>query len=125
MRAFDTRAVAIAVERPDKFIDNLLSRIVLSGVVGGQQGQPRRITPAAVMVIAAALRLHDALGLAMPQALAISRRLVEEPTEALPIGRHLALTLDLQALKAEVLGRLEAAGEAVIERRRGRPKIKA
>jgi hypothetical protein len=118
---YDLPAVAHAVDFDIKQLDNLLSRNALPGVEKNKRGVARRLTPEVTVAIRLAKELAEALGLSPGSLLAIASRITREHHEHLALGEFCTLRIDLAALRASTLARLDSAVEVVGRRRRGRP----
>ena len=119
MPVYDVAAAAEALGVPAKQVDNILSRNSLPGVEHKRRGVSRRIAPEAVVTLAITLELGDALGLTVPSALGVARAL-REHGGTLDLGPFARISVDLEALQASTVARLDAAVEAVGRRPRGR-----
>ncbi|MDF2774308.1 MAG: hypothetical protein K0S86_3808 [Geminicoccaceae bacterium] len=119
MPAYDVAAVAEALGVPAKQADNILSRHTLPGVERKRRGVSRRIAPEAVVTLAITLELRDALGLTIPSAIGVAMAL-REHGGVLDLGSFGRISVDLDALHASTIARLDAAVEAVGRRARGR-----
>jgi len=119
MPIYDVAAAAEALGVPAKQIDNILSRNTLPGVEHKRRGVSRRIAPEAVVTLAVTLELGDALGLTVPCALGVAKAL-REHGGVLDLGSFARISVDLDALHASTIARLDAAVEAIGRRARGR-----
>jgi hypothetical protein len=124
MPVYDVVAAAEALGVPTKQVDNILSRNRLPGVEHKRRGVTRRIAPDAVVALRVALEIGDALGLPVPAALGVAHRIIESGgTMRLSPFAH--VTVDLDALRASTIERLDNAVETVGRRARGRPSRRA
>jgi len=105
-----------------KWIDNVLSRFSLPGVIGGTQGVARRLDVEAIYQIALASQLTEALSLPVAAALSLSRLLLDaESLKPVPVIDALTFRFDRARFTAEIDRRIADAVESVAPRRRGRP----
>lgn len=123
MRAYTVTTVAVALDVPAKWVDNLLSRHTLPGVTRSRQGVPRRLTEEAVIVLELVLRLTEELAIPSPRAVTIAASLVKGSR---PLARHAAgeaseLVVDIDSIAREVNRRLADAVEFAPVPVRGRP----
>ena len=125
MPLYDVTAVAHAIDIDPKQLDNLLSRNALLGIEKQKRGIARRLTPDLVVTIRIAKELAEAFGLAIGSLFSLAQQIVQEDREALPVGQFATLTIELRALRAETLQRLNAAVEVVGRRPRGRPPTRS
>ena len=121
MPFYDVPAVAEAVRMGEKQLDNLLSRNELIGVERRTRGVSRRLSVDAAVTIQLASELATVLGMPIGHALRVSRALQEHEGRAIRVGTFATLQIDLPALRATTLARLDSAVELVGRRKRGRP----
>jgi hypothetical protein len=122
-RSYHAAIVAVAIGRPSKWLDNLLSHHPISGVTGGIQGRARRITEEAAVRIGLISLLARELELPLHRAVAIAHTGGTESV-VLELGSGVTLTLDTARLGAAIEKALVGAVESVIPARRGRPPQK-
>jgi hypothetical protein len=120
VRAYTVATAAVTLRMPSKWIDNVLSHHSIAGVAKARQGIARRLTPHAILNLEVALRLLDALSLPTARALELARDLMASTGE-LSTGKGITLTLDIEAIRAELAQRLAHAVEIAPLPRRGRP----
>ena len=118
---YDLSAVAQALDIQYRQLDNMLSRNDLAGVERKKRGVTRRLTTDAVVVIHLAWELASGLKMSIGDALQLAADLERAPGHDLAIGRFATLRVDVSALRASTLERLNTAVELVGRRRRGRP----
>jgi hypothetical protein len=118
---YDLAAVAHAIDMSPKQLDNLLSRNELEGVERKSRGVTRRISSDAAITINIAWQLSETTRLPIASALELSRRLTVDSDHSIAVGDHLTLAVNLAAIRADTLARLDAAVETIGRRRRGRP----
>jgi len=99
----------------------LLSRNELEGVERKTRGVTRRISSDAAVAINIAWQLSATTKLPIASALELSRRLTVDSDHSIAVGDHLTLAVNLAAIRADTLARLDAAVETIGRRRRGRP----
>lgn len=119
-RAYTIATAALTLGTNVKWLDNVLSHNIVSGVLTKRQGISRRLSIEAILVLEVVLLLIQDFGLPVPHAISLAERLVKGG------GRYrtahgLDLELGLTALRVNLLQRLEAAVEAAPIPRRGRP----
>ena len=123
MRAYTVATVAVALEVPAKWVDNVLSHHAVSGVSQSKQGIARRLTVEAVTVLEIALRLSRTFGIPTTAALRIAQSLAVSGAGAPSFGEgHCILTVDAAAVRTHVAARLADAVEFAPLPRRGRPR---
>ena len=120
MRAYTVATAAVTLRMPAKWVDNVLSHHSIAGVAKARQGIARRLTPHAILNLEVALRLSDALSIPTARALELAQDLTARTGE-LSTGKGITLTLDIEAIQAELAERLAHAVEIAPLPRRGRP----
>ena len=123
MRAYTVATVAITLNVPAKWLDNILSHNRVPGVAHGRQGIARRLTPEAVTVLEIALKLSRSFAIPAPRALQIARDLVTQggADARFSVESPLALSIDVKSIEADISRRLADAVEIAPRPRRGRP----
>lgn len=123
MPAYTVAATAVTLGMPAKWVDNVLSHHLVPGVSQGRQGVSRRLAPQAILTLDLALRISGALGVPTSRALELSARVLRQPagTTTIDLGQGVSLTIDLEAVRGELQGRLAHAVEVAPSPRRGRP----
>lgn len=121
-RAYTIATVALALEAPTKWIDNVLSHFSLPGVEQGTQGVPRRITATGVLQLSVVRSLVESLDLPIKSAVRAAATLVSGGE--LQLGENLVLALGSDREAARMESRLEFAVEAAPLPKRGRPVTK-
>lgn len=122
-RAYTVATVGLALGASAKWVDNVLSRVVVPGVTQSRQGVSRRISVEGVVELALIHRLSEVLG--VPIELAVNHSRVLTETGELVVGAGLSLRLDRNEQLPKLEARLEYAVEATPVPRRGRPPGKA
>jgi len=103
-----------------KWVDNILSHYRLPGIVQAKQGIPRRLNVEGLLHLSIILVLTADLGTTVGAAIKIAGQIAAgRGAFATPGG--IRLELDLNALQAQLLTRLEHAVEVAPLPRRGRP----
>lgn len=120
MRAYTAATAAFTLKMPVKALDNILSHHSLSGVTRSRQGIPRRLSVEAIVTLAIADHLANALAIPFGKAIALAERL--RATPSVELGKGLTLIVDLDRLREETLERLHHAVETVPIPQRGRPR---
>ena len=121
MRSYDLRVAALVIRAPGKWIDNLLSQHDVVEVARARRGIARKISHPALVHLALTRELHESLGMAVRDAIRLSRVLLASTNEAgVPIG-HLRLSFDRVTLERTLDMRLREVLESAPAPRRGRP----
>jgi hypothetical protein len=123
LRAYHIASIAVAVERPVKWVDNLLSHHAIDGVSAGGRGVTRRVTLEGAVRIAVVSALTGQLGVPVDRAVALATQLATGQGQAV-VGSGLALRLDIDALRAHIEMALADVAEHSVPARRGRPPRK-
>ena len=119
-RAYTVATVALALEVPPKWLDNLLSHHPVAGVDRESQGRGRRLSSSSAQLLAVTLMLIHDLDLSTPGSLALAEKLISSGGRLrTPGGLH--LEIDLNAAGQIVIERLNYAVEIAPVPRRGRP----
>ena len=123
MRAYTVATVAVALDVPAKWVDNVLSHHTIPGVDRARQGIARRLTIEAVTVLEIALRLSRTFGMPVAAALHIAQSITGSKALTPTFGEgDCSLTVDTAAVRAHVAARLADAVEFAPLPRRGRPR---
>ena len=120
MPAYTVAATAVTLGVPSKWVDNVLSHYRVPGVSQRRQGVSRRLSPEAVLVLDLALKASRSLGMPLPQAIELARKLVVSP-HSLEIEDGFSITIDLALIRADLSERIAHAVEIAPVPRRGRP----
>lgn len=123
MRGYTVVTSAVALNVDYKWLDNLLSHHVVSGVRQARQGVSRTVSFEALRLIAIALELAGELQTPLPRALVWAGRLAagENPAQA----GNLTISVALEAIDRRLAERLAYAVEVAPIPRRGRPPREA
>jgi hypothetical protein len=121
---YDVAAVAHATELDLKQLDNLISRNALTGIHKKRQGIPRRLSPDIAVVIRLAKMLSAPLNVPVGRLLPVAHAVLNSASDEVPLAEFVRLRVDLKALRADTLARLDSAVELVGRRPRGRPPVK-
>lgn len=120
MRAYTVTTVAVALGVDHKWLDNLLSHHMVPGIERGVQGRSRRLNMRAILALAIARDLVRELSIEASAAVALASEL--EGRRMLSVGDgHVAISVDLERLEADLGARLAYAVEIAPLPRRGRP----
>jgi hypothetical protein len=119
-RAYTIATAALALDVTTKWLDNTLSHFRIDGVHQARQGIARRLTVESMMILSVAVVLTDQLECPLGRATVVARQLVASGGSHLAEGT-LELRIDLSALHAQLLERLDRAVEIAPVPRRGRP----
>jgi hypothetical protein len=118
-RAYTIAAAALALDAPTKWLDNILSHYTVPGVEQKRQGITRRLSVDGLLVLGIALLLMREVGLSALRAIDTAKHLAKNNGSYR--FQRLSLSIDLNAFRAELLGRLESAVEIAPIPKRGRP----
>lgn len=121
MRGYDLRVAALAIRAPAKWLDNLLSQHRVVEVTRARRGVARKISHASLVHLALTRELHLSLGMAVRDALELSRVLLATTDKAELTSGHLRISLDRSALERTLDARLREVLESAPAPRRGRP----
>lgn len=121
-RAYTVATIGLALGVDSKWVDNILSRFAIRGVVQSRQGVSRRISTDGVVELATVQMLTDVLR--VPIEVAVKNSGVLAETGELYIGCGLRLVLDRTQQLIDLEVRLEYAVEATPVPKRGRPPRK-
>lgn len=122
-RSYSTRAVALTIGAPVKWLDNLLSHHDLPGIARGTQGRERRITDQGLLTIEIVRLLSQDMGIPIaPAARLAAKVLAGSGDEALiPAAQGITLVISLRDVSRRLRAQLEEAIETVGRVPRGRP----
>jgi hypothetical protein len=120
-RTYDARTVAMVLDAPIKWVDNILSHHDIRGVDRTSRGVERRLSFDGVAAIAIARLLSMELGIPMAGALAIGAQLVDQGDGQLMTPGGVGVTVDFGALTGKLQDRLTEVCETSVRMRRGRP----
>jgi hypothetical protein len=119
LRAYSTTVAADALGVDRRWLDNVIGQNHVAGVRREGHGVSRSISPAAILTIAVAIEISEALGTSMPAALNLARSVVDKgecsPSPAITIH------VDIGAIDQRMALRLNDSVEAHPQPRRGRP----
>jgi hypothetical protein len=119
-RAYTVGTVALALDVPSKWLDNILSHHRVPGVVQARQGVSRKVTPEGLLQLALAVRLIGDLGIPAANALQLAGTIAaSNGIYSTPSG--IGVSLDLNQLRSKLETRLAQAVEIAPVPRRGRP----
>ena len=119
-RAYTVATAALALDTSPKWVDNLLSHHKVPGVVQERQGIPRRLEFRGLLNLSVILLLTGELGITIGIAVEIAEQVAAGAGTLVTPG-GIRIGLDLGALRARLLSRLEQAVEIAPLPRRGRP----
>ncbi|MCE2942040.1 MAG: hypothetical protein ACK53A_08520 [Gemmatimonadota bacterium] len=118
MARYDVRLAAVALDVGYQWLDSLLARHPVAGVVAESQGVRRTVTDDALVTLAIVRDLHHDLGLPLGRAVAVAESL--QASGAMRAGL-VALTVDRSQVVDQLAPRVSEALERIVPRRRGRP----
>ena len=125
MRGYTVATVAVTLGVTPKWLDNVLTRFPIRGVVQSRQGISRRLGPQAVVTLYLASELIRTLGMPLGEAISLAERAASTVGVAsVELFSSTSLTIDLAATSREVNERLALAVEVTPVPRRGRPPAK-
>src|SRR5688500_96476 len=104
-RAYTVGTVALALNAPTKWVDNVLSHYQVSGVLQKRQGIPRKVSLEGVLHLSLALLLTDELGIPTATALRLARTVSEGSGEH-RTDSGITIALDLSSIRAGLERRL-------------------
>jgi hypothetical protein len=118
-RAYTLATAALALGTPPKWLDNILSHHRVLGVEQKRQGIARRLSIDGLLVLGVALILMREIGLPARRAIETAQYLAKN--NGIYKFEQLSLSIDLNAFRDELLGKLENAVEIAPVPKRGRP----
>jgi hypothetical protein len=118
-RAYTVATAALVLGVPIKWLDNVLSHFSLQGIVQERQGVARRITIEGMLQLYLVHSLSSELGTTIVVATQVAQKLAADGLVELSNG--ITIRADRDALRAELVDRLEHAVEVAPVPRRGRP----
>lgn len=121
-RAYTVATAALALGMPAKWVDNVLSHNKVSGIRQERQGIARRLSIEGLLVLALTAVLTHELGLSTAMAIVVAEGIAKNGGRY-PAGEGLSIEVDLAAVQASLLERLESAVEIAPIPRRGRPPV--
>jgi len=125
MRAYTVATVAVTLGVTPKWLDNVLSRFPINGVIQSRQGVSRRLGPQAIVTLHIASELIRTLGMPVAEAIRIAERAGRADGVArIPLFSCASLTVDVAAAALEVNERVANAVEVTPVPKRGRPPTK-
>jgi hypothetical protein len=125
MRAYTVATVAVTLGVTPKWLDNVLTRFPVRGVVQSRQGISRRLGPQAVVTLHLVNELIRTLGMPLGEAISLAERAGNgESVASIALFSSTSLTIDLAAASREVGNRLALAVEVTPVPKRGRPPTK-
>lgn len=122
MRAYSSSVVASALGVDPRWLDSVIAHNQIDGVQRERQGVSRAISPAAVLTIAVAMELMEALQTPIAGALHLAGLLLLEGGEHSPAD-GMTLRVDVHAIERRMAGCLTEAVESHPPPRRGRPPL--
>ena len=118
-RAYTVVTAALVLGVPIKWLDNVLSHFSLQGIVQERQGVARRITIEGMLQLYLVHSLSSELGTTIVVATQVAQKLAADGLVELSNG--ITIRAGRDALRAELVDRLEHAVEVAPVPRRGRP----
>ena len=118
-RAYTVATAALVLGVPIKWLNNVLSHFSLQGIVQERQGVARRITIEGMLQLYLVHSLSSELGTTIVVATQVAQKLAADGLVELSNG--ITIRAGRDALRAELVDRLEHAVEIAPVPRRGRP----
>lgn len=122
MRSYHIDVLAHAADADIKWVDNVLSRFDVPGVIGHGRGSARRISTTGINHVALTWRLVRRLELRADVGLRLARALLSQRDSSLDLGEGIELRFDRSGFLADMDRRIAEAVEIVVPARRGRPR---
>jgi hypothetical protein len=119
-RAYTVATAALTLGTTVKWLDNVLSHNVVSGVDVKRQGVSRRLSIEAILVLEVVSLLIQDLGLPVPAAITVAEAVIRTGG-GYRTDHGLSVEVGLATLRETLLQRLEAAVETAPIPKRGRP----
>ena len=122
-RSYDTRVVALTINAPIKWVDNLLSHHDIPGVAGGRQGVSRRIGDTGLLAIELTRVFNAELQVPVARAVALARQILASGSEVArcETASGVALSVRLRDVETRLHRQLVQGLESAAVVRRGRP----
>jgi hypothetical protein len=123
-RSYSARVTAVIAGVHPKWLDNLLSRHELPGIVRGKQGLARRISDDGILAVEVCRILNLELGVSLSRSAEIASLCLRSDREAelhYSTGSGLVLSLSIPATRARLRDRTRDAIETAADVPRGRP----
>ena len=125
MRAYTVATVAVTLGVTPKWLDNVLTRFPIVGVIQSRQGISRRLGHQAVVTLHLAKELIRTLGMPLGEAISLAERAGSmEGIASIALFSSTSLTVDMAATYRDVNERLAQAVEVTPVPKRGRPSTK-
>lgn len=124
MRLYSVAVAALAVQAPEKWLDNLLSQHSIPEVAHRRRGVSRGVSWTALVHIGLIRALHERLGCGVREAVSLAADLLQLPSGGTITRGSIAIALDRNVLERDLQQRLEDALESAPRPRRGRPPLK-
>ena len=126
MPSYCVRAVAIALDAPFKWVDNVLSHHFVPGVTRNARGVERQVGDAGMLVLAMTRYLAVELGVPLALGTRIATAIASDSSGTEIVHRHslpsgVVLEVPVAATVRRMRDRLVDASEAVAHIKRGRP----
>ena len=118
-RAYTVATAALVLGVPIKWLDNVLSHFSLQGIVQERQGVARRITIEGMLQLYLVHSLSSELGTTIVVATQVAQKLAADGL--VELSNRITIRAGRDALRAELVDRLEHAVEVAPVPRRGRP----
>jgi hypothetical protein len=123
-RSYSARLVALTLDCPIKWVDNLLSHHVIPGVSRSRQGVQRRVTDEGLLAIELTRMLTSELGVPISKATAIARATLQNRSASrlrFVTESGIDIVFPIEAIEVRLRQRIVQAIESVASIPRGRP----
>lgn len=120
MRSYDVGTVAAALRRSTKWVDNVLSRHAMPGVVRARQGVSREVSFDGLVHLALVNALVSEMAVPVERAVRLAVSLCATGGQARQ-GPWCHVRVDIERLRGDLALALRDAVETAIQPRRGRP----
>ena len=124
-RSYDVRVVALTIDAPIKWVDNLLSHHEIPGCTRARQGVERKITDSGLRAIAIVRALNHELAIPLARCAALVRDAATDGFGALQTSGGIRIELPVERIEEQLRSRLIDALEAVPRVARGRPRAES
>lgn len=120
MRSYHVATVAASLACSAKWVDNVLSRHALPGVVRARQGISRQVSFEGLVHLAVVQALVSEMGMPTESAVRLAVELCASGGESAR-GSRCAIRVDLERLRSDLALALREAVETAVPPKRGRP----
>jgi hypothetical protein len=122
-RAYHVDVARHASGTEARWVENLLTRFAIPGVISAGQGASRRISNLGIYHVALVSRLVRTMGISLEAASTLAVRLLAAPAgEPIALLAELELRFDRMAFVASIDALIAEGAELTVPRHRGRPR---